>query len=100
MFKRFAEYDDVNGDLDGSQGKDGEGLGVLYLRGPTQTSRDHPENKENEGTFTGTSSIKLPGTKHLKILMSGPPSFGFDVSKMLAKVEYVDSEDCEIHLPE
>ncbi|KAF9990032.1 hypothetical protein BGZ80_007212 [Entomortierella chlamydospora] len=46
MFKHFTEYDDMNGYLDGSQDGAGEGLGVLYLRGSTQTYCDHLKNKE------------------------------------------------------
>ncbi|KAF9997402.1 Cytochrome b5 reductase 4 [Entomortierella chlamydospora] len=249
MFRRLKEYDDVGGGLDSSQDRNGEGLGVLYLRGPIQTSRDRLKNKElvapisttaipklqqkserivmiaagsgitpmyqvlralhlqeqkdteevatreldlvycnrtsseiwlhqeikeicsrnrldglatlrsrkvrvqhvlssedshkhgdmrhhhdrhdarsNEhdlvhtggrislkllqdtlernfddqcdGSFTGTATAELPNTEHLKILICGPPSFNSDVSEMLTKLGYTNSEDCEIHILE
>ncbi|KAF9170998.1 Cytochrome b5 reductase 4 [Mortierella sp. AD011] len=249
MFRRLKEYDDVGGDLDASQDKSGEGIGVLYLRGPIQTSRDRLKNKElvapisttaiptlqrkserivmiaagsgitpmyqvlrslhlqeqkdsdeavtreldlvycnrtsseiwlhqeikeicsrnqlnglatlrsrkvrvqhvlssedshkhsgmrrhhdkhdgrpNEhelvhtggrislkllqdtlernfddqcdGSFTGAATAELSNTEHLKILICGPPSFNSDVSEMLTKLGYTDSEGCEIHILE
>ncbi|KAF9347598.1 NADH-cytochrome b5 reductase-like [Mortierella sp. AD094] len=72
MFRRLEEYDDVGGDLDGSQDKNGEGLGVLYLRGPIQTSRDRLKNKELAALMGTTAKPKLrPKSERIVMIAAG-----------------------------